>query len=229
MNLISLTNDELDDISHVLNRTIALGEVVTDKREYRNGHAPEEAIARLEALNAKVSAELAMRTRMAKRAPDITDLAVSVARQLGSDDFDDLLGTLHDVSRGGAAGGFPGFTYHRETVSFTEQNLPVLMSIAGEEIESIGEATTLSDFIAEFNCVDLSPKEVEAALFSREGDDWTTVANAISWWALEKVASDVIDEGGTIDIARLCGSLEWAAPACVRGDDEDEHQAGVGR
>jgi len=100
-----------------------------------------------------------------------------------------------DIAAYGAEAGFHRFTHHVHTVAFYEANKGNIHEMARDIAYEMGETNLLSEFVANFNCVGLQADEVERALedgYSNE--DYTQVANALSWFALEETAHDYIDQ-----------------------------------
>jgi hypothetical protein len=107
-----------------------------------------------------------------------------------ADDMVEFLETLQDVANHGAGGGFSGFTYYAETVSFTKRNRANIMEQLKEDAKCFG--TSVSDMVCNFNCFKgYSEDEVLTALYSGKGGNVTTVYNGLAWYALETVASQL--------------------------------------
>lgn len=121
-------------------------------------------------------------------------LVNAVLRQIGGTE------SLPDVMRGGADAGFCGFTYYSDTVPFYKRNRPEILELARQMADDLGEE--LIAMIAGFNCLKQNePKfrrelndEIGRALYGKIGDNETTVANALAWFALEEVARAFCDE-----------------------------------
>ena len=112
-------------------------------------------------------------------------LARAVIKQFGR--WTDWKESASDIANYGADGGVNGFIYHVDTVAFYESNKGNINEMAS----NMGETDFLCEFVASFNCVELEADEVEQAL--EEGDsneDYTQVANALAWFALEETARD---------------------------------------
>ena len=120
-------------------------------------------------------------------------LSRAVIKQFGR--WTDWKKSAADIAAHGADGGFNGFIYHVDTVAFYEANKGNIHQLVRDMTEGMGETNLLSEFVANFNCVHLEPYEVEQAL--EDGDsneDYTQVANALSWFALEETAHDYINQ-----------------------------------
>lgn len=107
---------------------------------------------------------------------------------------------LEDLARHGAAGGFPGITYHKDTVGFFRKHRKAIVALVESMADDMGE--TPVDFVAGFQCLGGSVKAVNQRQNHREyypsvsrclyggrltGED-TDVANALCWFACEEVA-----------------------------------------
>ena len=103
---------------------------------------------------------------------------------------------LKDVARYGAAGGFCGFTYYKDTSAFFRKNSEEIKKLLGETSESYGEG--LFSMVCSFTCLrDLRVTEtqVAAVLFGEseeidEGDEMQ-IENALTWFALEEIAREL--------------------------------------
>lgn len=117
--------------------------------------------------------------------------------------------SLEDVVRHGACGGFNGFIYYRDTLSFYRAHKADILALAKAEAEDLGE--DMLAMIAGFTCLkgnggqtefqrthnilnNLSPNEIAEALYSGRGDETQTIRNAMSWYALEGVARELNPE-----------------------------------
>lgn len=120
-------------------------------------------------------------------------LSRAVIKQFGR--WTDWKESASDIAAYGAEGGVNGFIYHVDTVAFYEANKGNIHALARDAAEEADGSNLLSEFLASFNCVDLQADEVERALedgYSNE--DYTQVANAFAWFALEEIACDYIDQ-----------------------------------
>jgi len=120
-------------------------------------------------------------------------LSRAVIKQFGR--WTDWKESASDIAAYGAASGFNGFIYHVDTVAFYEANKGNIHALARDAAEEAGGSNLLSEFLASFNCVDLQADEVERALY--HGDDhgdYTQVANAFAWFALEETAHDYVNQ-----------------------------------
>lgn len=124
-------------------------------------------------------------------------LASAVRSQMGRPPMPELLETLRDVSRHGADGGFTGFVYYRDTVSFAKRHRETIVDSLRETAAELGERDAVS-FVMGFRCVkqcDVSPEAVAVALYggrvpsSVSPGDVDAVLNGLAWYALETVAA----------------------------------------
>ena len=124
-------------------------------------------------------------------------LASAVRHQMGRPAMPELLETLRDVSRHGADGGFSGFVYYRDTVSFAKRNREAIVDSLRETAAELGERDAVS-FVLGFRCVkdaDVSPESVAVALYGGRvpsgvsPGDVDAVLNGLAWYALETVAA----------------------------------------
>lgn len=107
--------------------------------------------------------------------------------------------SLEDVANHGAAGGFPGFTYYKDTVAFFKKHRKAIVAIVERMADDFGESPV--DMVAGFNCLggrDDRKEYVQSVCRCLYGcrltDDDTNVANALAWFALEEVARVFCDD-----------------------------------
>jgi hypothetical protein len=99
---------------------------------------------------------------------------------------------FRDVCRGGAAAGWPGFTYYHDTVGFFKRHRKAIVAMVEELADDLGVCPM--EMVAGFNCLDDSDKRMLMASIARclyggrLTDEDTDVANALAWFALEEVA-----------------------------------------
>lgn len=139
----------------------------------------------------------------------LTALQKAVIEQLGYETEaeeleEECLGTLRDVTRGGADGGFTGFIYYTETLEFFEKNKNLIKEQLKEDAENFG--TSIIDMVRNFNALsssrgkerkpDYTEDEVGQVLYgpTQEEDFYTQIANCLAWYALEEVAQQLTDE-----------------------------------
>ena len=114
-------------------------------------------------------------------------LSRAVIKQFGR--WVDWKESAADIAAHGAQGGVSGFICHADTIAFYEANKGNIHALARDMADEIGETGLLSEFVAGFNCINLEACEVEQALEEGEtNEDYTQVANALAWFALEETA-----------------------------------------
>jgi len=117
-----------------------------------------------------------------------TKLQRSVIRALGSRD------DLEDVVSHGASAGFPGFTYHKETVSFFKRHKGEIIKSLEEAADDFGEPVL--GVVAGFRCMEgYSELEIAKVLYGHDdgSSEYTQIANCLAWYALETVARELTD------------------------------------
>ena len=97
---------------------------------------------------------------------------------------------------GGADCGVPGFIYYTDTVKFWKRHKAAILALAEGMADDLGEG--LLEMVAGFGCLKdqhLTTSEVGQVLYGRASNDdtYTSVANAMAWFALETVARDIFD------------------------------------
>lgn len=117
------------------------------------------------------------------------DLIRATVRQAGG--WDSFKEMAEDVTNNGAAGGFHGFTYYRDTEAFTKRNKDSILRTAKEMAEDMGEE--LYTMIGGFNCLKISPTDAAEAIHNPRSEQRTTVYNALAWFALEEVSRSYAD------------------------------------
>jgi len=107
-------------------------------------------------------------------------LVRAVIRKIGLD-------SIEDVNNHGVDGGFNGFIYHRDTISFFKRHRKDILALAQESADSMGVG--MLEMIQGFNCVgkDYSIEEIGQAVYSGKGEASTTIKNALAWFAAEEV------------------------------------------
>ncbi len=124
-------------------------------------------------------------------------LVRAVSRQVGG--WKELQRIAEDVARNGANVGWSGFTYYADTVKFFHRNRADIVAFLESQAEGVGYESHLQ-MVFEFRGLDASYGEIALALYSDSlkqlFDKNTQVANAIAWYVLEQVASDVADFAG---------------------------------
>jgi hypothetical protein len=98
-----------------------------------------------------------------------------------------------DVTNHGASGGFSGFTYYTDTVSFTKRHKAAIMKMAESMADDLGES--LYAMIGGFNCLKISEGEAAEAIHNPRSEERTNVYNALAWFALEEVCRSFVENG----------------------------------
>ncbi len=140
------------------------------------------------------------RTQAAQDSGISKDLINAVIRQL-SCDKDEIEGTMRDIRRGGIDGGFHGFIYYHETLSFFRRHREKIIDLVKDRASQFGDNPV--DFVCSFNCLggrngSGNPSDWHEAvarclygrLPARTGrvDGIDLVANALAWFTAEEVA-----------------------------------------
>jgi hypothetical protein len=119
-------------------------------------------------------------------------LVRSTVKQLAG--WDDFQVAAQDISRYGADGGFHGFVYYKDTVSFFKRNRKEIMHIAEEQAKDFG--VNVLDMIAGFNCMkslDITQGEIATAIYTGKGEMVDQVYNCLAWYAAEEVSRSFAD------------------------------------
>lgn len=118
-------------------------------------------------------------------------LIKAVIKQLGDRTY------LEDVCNHGANGGFIGFTYYSDTLTFFRKNKKEIVELAEDMANDLGEDVT--NMIKGFICLkdyELSNSQIGKVLYGKFSDsgDNVQIMNALSWFALEEVARHEMDK-----------------------------------
>ena len=119
----------------------------------------------------------------------IDRLVKATAKQVGGKDA--LRKMAQDVCNHGAQGGFHGFIYYHETEKFFLKNKALIVEMAQEMADSLGEP--LIGMIKNFNCLDATEEEIGQTLYGTRRNCDRFVANALAWFTLEEVARHLTD------------------------------------
>ena len=120
-------------------------------------------------------------------------LVVPVKNQLGVD-LPDFWNELKNVSHSycGAAAGFGGFIYYRETVAFWRAHRPKIYAYMEELADGLGE--NVLQMVCSFNGLkDYETEEIARALYGNYNADYDAIYNVFAWFALEEVANRYAD------------------------------------
>ncbi len=124
----------------------------------------------------------------------MTPLQTAVYDQLNPDSLVDFHETLYNVRNHGADGGYNGFIYTHDTNGFTRDNLSTILEELREMADGCGDET-LTDCLSGFRCLKgYSKSEIEAGLMDEQSEARPQVYNALAWFALETVASQLESE-----------------------------------
>lgn len=108
--------------------------------------------------------------------------------------FDDFIkGQLENAYNHGADCGITGFIYYSDTIAFFDNNRELILKRARQDAESLGENGIISFFKC-FNCFKgLTEDDIASGIYEKDSENETTVKNGLSWYALEEVARDIMD------------------------------------
>ncbi len=112
-------------------------------------------------------------------------LILAVIRQLGGRE------RLEDIRNHGIDGGYAGFTYYADTVSFFKRNRSEIVALVKQMASELGEEPL--NLVAGFGCLRPADEETKESICrclygGRLTDGDTQVANALAWFAGEEVA-----------------------------------------
>lgn len=114
-----------------------------------------------------------------------------VQDQLGSDDENELIETLRNVTIGGANGGFNGFTYSVECAEFYRANRPAIRKLLTERADDYGSGS-LAKMVQGFACLKgsgLTEDEINEIIYTDEPHELREIViDAICWFVLEDLA-----------------------------------------
>lgn len=105
---------------------------------------------------------------------DMDALVEAVREHSGMDDDQ-----LRDVADHGADGGWPGFTYYRDTNEFYEKNQELIWQLLDEQADDLGEKHSLA-MISGFRA-------------ARDVASDNQFRNLLAWYALEEAGRYVAD------------------------------------
>ena len=100
---------------------------------------------------------------------------------------------LSDIASHGADGGFPGFTYYSNTVTFFKKHRKEITDNLLTLADDMGEDPV--KMVSSWRCVGPEFKtEVGQVVYgARLTDEHTAVANALTWYAVEEIARAMTD------------------------------------
>ena len=109
----------------------------------------------------------------------------AVAKQIGG--MANLKDHAIDICNYGASGGFNGFVYYTDTVTFTKRNHALIIELLNNYADDIG--INALELLNGFNCFkDMNEHEIFDGLMNPKSDDRTTIYNGLAWFALEECA-----------------------------------------
>ena len=112
----------------------------------------------------------------------------AVVRQIGG--WENFVNAAPDIANHGIDGGFHGFIYYTDTLSFAKRNRAYIQALANEQAADFGSSVV--EMIQNFGCFrNNKPTESEicTALYGGRSEDGTrNVLNALAWYAGEEVA-----------------------------------------
>jgi hypothetical protein len=115
----------------------------------------------------------------------------STVRQSGG--WESFKEHAEDVTNHGAAAGFSGWIYNRETEAFTRRNRAEIAELAESMAADIGDSGAVA-LVKGFNCLsDATEAECARALYGKAKPDDSNVENALAWFALEEVSRAYVD------------------------------------
>ena len=127
---------------------------------------------------------------MARHCADIHRLAVAVIRQSGG--WGSFEENAPDIARHGVDGGFHGWIYYSDTVSFFNQNRALIVDWLAMLAADFGSDPVA--MVAKWRCTEgCSHAEIFATMAGTVVCD--TVANGLAWGAAEEVARRYSDAG----------------------------------
>ncbi len=107
---------------------------------------------------------------------------------------------VDDICTHGAAGGYNGFTYYDDTISFTKHNKKAIFDFCRDEAKSQGYSGSLAEFVQTFNCnIDKNMEVVEDGLFSQNSEYQADIYNTLAWFILEEVARSFVSLKETLN------------------------------
>jgi hypothetical protein len=113
----------------------------------------------------------------------------ATVRQVGG--WDSFKEMAQDVSNHGANGGFHGFIYYKDTLSFSKRNKAEILEMAKQQADDFG--AELYAMIGGFNCLKISATEAAEAIHNPRSEERDNVFNALAWYALEEVSRAYCD------------------------------------
>ena len=145
----------------------------------------------------------------------------AVIEQMGG--FESFAENAPDISNHGIDGGFGGFIYYSDTVSFAQDNREVILDALKEDAQEFGHES-VPEMMANWKSLDgFSQDEIAEALYSNDEshEAHTSVYNAMAWYAGEKASYEYVN---AMDDLEREHSKEYEFDSL--GDAVVEHYAG---
>lgn len=128
----------------------------------------------------------------------LTKLQKAVIEQMGYDvkkDKDEYMEVLKGIRS--ASDGYNGFIYYSETIDFWKKNKDEIIQSLKDLASDMGK--NYLDVILGFNTFknsDITIDDIAEVIYAdnKNNDNYTTIANALSWYALEQVAWELGNE-----------------------------------
>lgn len=115
-----------------------------------------------------------------------------VIEQFGDADY--FKECSQDIANHGASGGFNGFIYYNDTVPFGQRLRPYLKPILQDMADEFGHSS-MWELLSTFGCLkDWTIDEIVDGWHGEDQDANTAVMNCLSWFALEEVAREYVDQ-----------------------------------
>ena len=123
---------------------------------------------------------------------EVANLINPVKNQLGENSAQ-FFETCGYVSKSGADSGFSGFIYYADTIAFFRKHRKNIVALAEYLADEMGEdAVTM---VKNFRCLNgfYEYSDIAKAMYGNFNDEYTTIYNALSWFALEEVANEAVN------------------------------------
>ena len=119
----------------------------------------------------------------------------STINQFGG--FESFKESAPDVYSHGISGGFHGFIYYMDTVSFFNRNRPAILALAEKTADMMDIG--MFEMIAGFNCMrGFRVDEIAKALYTGKGDCAEQIKNCMAWFAGEEVCRLYVEMTGEV-------------------------------
>jgi len=123
---------------------------------------------------------------------EVANLINPVKNQLG-ENAAQFFETCGYVSKSGADSGFSGFIYYADTIAFFRKHRKNIVALAEYLADEMGDdAVTM---VKNFRCLNglYEYSDIAKAMYGNFNDEYTTIYNALSWFALEEVANEAVN------------------------------------